>query len=139
MHAYYISTHVPSFYVALGREAQGHLSIYSRRCPQIERPNARNNHVQRHDQRRVCCRNFLGCDRVPPAWPSSLLGWYPYVVPKRHPHPGNCQRSFLHNASHYAHISSWYWVSDGPHGEENITQQLPKVGPISIGIETTGI
>lgn len=58
---------------------------------------------------------------------------YPYVVPKRQPHPGTCKR----NTTASARISSWYWVSSSGEGEANMTTQLPKVGPFVIGIDAT--
>lgn len=60
---------------------------------------------------------------------------YPYTVSKHQPHPGKCQRGELKNSTFSARISSWYWVSRDASGESNITTQLPKVGPIGIGID----
>lgn len=65
---------------------------------------------------------------------------YPYVVPKKQPHPSDCQRSVLTNSSFAAgaRIRGWYTVSQGAKGETNITEQLPKVGPVVIGIDAKG-
>ncbi len=65
---------------------------------------------------------------------------YPYTVPTSHPAPGSCQRSELKNSTFAAHIDGWYWVShhssNGANGgEQNMTTQLPLVGPFSIGFD----
>jgi len=60
---------------------------------------------------------------------------YPYVVPKRKPHPSNCRRDLLTNASFAAKIGGWYQVAKGAADEDKIAEALLKAGPITVGID----
>ena len=60
---------------------------------------------------------------------------YPYTVPKRQPHPSACQRGLITKADVTARVTGWYFVSQGAASESNITAALPKIGPVSIGMD----
>eukprot|EP00937_MAST-01D_sp_MAST-1D-sp2_P003745 g3745.t1 len=104
-----------------------------------------------------CCyedQGLLQCAGCAGGEPHSVFDWllekegggicsesgYPYIVPKKQPHPAECQRAVLTNASFAggARIRGWYWVSQSAKGEANMTAQLPKVGPMVLGIDATG-
>merc|ERR1719506_825780 len=97
-----------------------------------------------------CCfedMSILDCAGCSGGEPGKVLDWliglggidseatYPYVVPKRQPHPADCRHDIVSNSSFAAKVGGWHWVSHGAAEEGQIAAQLPKVGPIQIAID----